>query len=185
MTWRALTVSAPLLVLLLVAPRAAAADPKPSATAAPVLQVRGEVPRSLGLSAEDLARLPRVSVHSKGHDGRDVEFSGVALAEVLRLAGVPTGAELRGAALAQYAVVNGADGYRAVFSLPELSRDFTDVVVLLADRRDGKPLASPEGPLRLVVPGDKRQARWVRQVVSLTVGSAPAAVPDPAPRPDR
>jgi DMSO/TMAO reductase YedYZ molybdopterin-dependent catalytic subunit len=161
------------LVLQLAAP-VASADSTPSATTAAVLEVTGEVPHPLRLSAEDLERLPRASVHTKDHEGRDVAYSGVALAEVLRLAGVPTGAELKGAALAKYAVVGAADGYRAVFALPELSPDFTDVVVLLADRRDGKPLSSSEGPLRLVVPGDKRQARWVRQVVSLTVRSAPA-----------
>ena len=36
-------------------------------------------------------------------------------------------------------------------------------VVLLADHRDGQPLSTAEGPLRLVVPDEKRHARWVRQ----------------------
>ena len=184
MSWQALTLSTPLLVLQLAAP-VASVDPKPSAAAGSALQVAGEVPQSLRLSLDDLARLPRTSVHTKGHDGEDVEFSGVALAEVLRRAGVPTGAELKGAALAEYVMVSAMDGYRAVFALPELSPDFTDVVVLLADRRNGKPLSSSEGPLRLVVPGDKRQARWVRQVVSLIVRSAPADDPRAVSRPDR
>jgi hypothetical protein len=38
--------------------------------------------------------------------------------------------------------------------------------------RDGKPLSETEGPLRIVVPHDKRQARWVRQVTSLTICQA-------------
>jgi DMSO/TMAO reductase YedYZ molybdopterin-dependent catalytic subunit len=109
--------------------------------------------------------------------------SGVTLVEVLRLAGAPTGGELKGAALAKYVVVSAADGYRAVFSLAEVSPALTDAVVLLADRRNGKPLAPSEGSCRLVVPGDKRQARWVRQVVGLTVHGAPADPPDAAPRP--
>jgi hypothetical protein len=46
-------------------------------------------------------------------------------------------------------------------------------VILLADRRDGQPLAAAEGPLRLVVPDEKRHARWVRQVRSCTVRRAP------------
>jgi DMSO/TMAO reductase YedYZ molybdopterin-dependent catalytic subunit len=177
----ALTLTAPLLALQLAAP-VAALDPRPPATAPAALQVAGEVPHSLRLSPEDLARLPRTSVHAKDHDGREVEFSGVTLAEVLRLAGAPAGAELKGAALAKYVVVSAADGYRVVFALPELSPDFTDAVVLLADHRDGKPLTAAEGPLRLVLPGEKRQARWVRQVVSLVVHSSPPDRPDAVPR---
>jgi len=177
----ALTLSAPLLALQLAAP-VAALDPRPPATAPAALEVAGEVPHSRRLSAEDLARLPRTSVHTRDHDGREVDFSGVTLAEVLKLAGAPAGAELKGAALAKYVVVGAADGYRVVFALPELSPDFTDAVVLLADHRDGKPLAAAEGPLRLVVAGEKRQARWVRQVVSLMVHSSPPDHPDAVPR---
>jgi hypothetical protein len=48
----------------------------------------------------------------------------------------------------------------------------TERVVLLADRRDGKTLSATEGPLRVVVPDEKRQGRWVRQVITLTVRRA-------------
>jgi hypothetical protein len=84
---------------------------------------------------------------------------------------------LRGQEMSKYLLVQAAGGYRAVFSLAELSPRFTDAVVLLADRRDGQALAEPEGPLRLVVPHDKRPARWVRQVIRLTVKDAAAAAP--------
>jgi hypothetical protein len=40
----------------------------------------------------------------------------------------------------------------------------TERVDLFADLRDGKFLPAAEGPLRVIVPGEKRQARWVRQV---------------------
>ena len=49
----------------------------------------------------------------------------------------------------RYLVVEAADGYRAVFALPELDPAFSDRVILLADRRDGKPLDGKEGPLRV------------------------------------
>ena len=51
-----------------------------------------------------------------------------------------------------YLLVEAADDYRVVFALPELDPAFTERVILLADRRDGQPLAAAEGPLRLVVP---------------------------------
>ncbi len=94
------------------------------------------------------------------------------LIEVVSRAGVPTGAELRGPGVALYVVVEAADGYRAVFALPELDPAFTDRVILLADRRDGRPLSDREGPLQVIVPGEKKHARWVRQVVRLAIGRA-------------
>jgi hypothetical protein len=39
--------------------------------------------------------------------------------------------------------------------------------IILAGKRDGKPLDPKEGPFRIVAPGDKRGARWVRQVMTL------------------
>ena len=59
-----------------------------------------------------------------------------------------------------------------VFTLPELDSLFTDKVVLLADRRNGKPLSEKEGPVRIVVPDEKRQARWIRQVKSIAARDA-------------
>jgi hypothetical protein len=82
------------------------------------------------------------------------------------------GEGLRGKSLALFLIVDATDSYRAVFALPELDHAFTERVVLLADRRDGKALSAAEGPLRIVVPDEKRQARWVRQVTALNVRRA-------------
>ena len=126
----------------------------------------------------------------KDHKGVDAEFEGVPLVDVLRKAGARVDEKLRGGALADYLVVEASDGYRAVFALAELDPAFADRVILLADRRDGHPLAATEGPLRIVVPGEKKQARWVRQVNALTIrraptGPVPVPVPTSAPRDDR
>lgn len=142
-------------------------------TAKPVLlTIGGEVANPVKLTAEDLQKLPRRSVRAKDHDGKDTSFEGVDLSEVLKLAGVKSGEQLRGKELALFLVAEAADGYRAVFALPELDRAFTDRVIILADKRDEKPLTEKEGPLRIVVPDEKRQARWVRQVISLNVRRA-------------
>jgi hypothetical protein len=90
--------------------------------------------------------------------------------ELLKAAGMKLGTELRGPALGNCLVVEASDGYRVVFALPELDPTFTDQVVLLADRRRGKPLAAKEGDLRVIVPWDKHTSRWVRQVVALKIG---------------
>jgi hypothetical protein len=47
--------------------------------------------------------------------------------------------------------------------LSEQDPELTDRVILLADAKDGQPLAPNEGPFRIIVPGEKRAARWVRQ----------------------
>jgi DMSO/TMAO reductase YedYZ molybdopterin-dependent catalytic subunit len=130
------------------------------------------VERELKLGANDLAKLPRRSVRAKDHGGAEATFEGVALVDILQLAGVKFGDGLRGKNLALYLVVEGSDGYRAVFTLPELDPAYNDRVVLIADRRDGTKFSDAEGPLRIIVPGEKRQSRWVRQVASLIIKRA-------------
>ncbi len=138
-----------------------------------VLEVGGEVERPLKLTAADLAGMTRQSVRAKDSKGIESTWEGVAVIDLLRKAGARVDEKLRGGAMVDYLVVEASDGYRAVFALADLDPAFTDRVTLLADRRDGHPMADPEGPLRVVVPGEKKHARWVRMVNRLTVRRAP------------
>lgn len=146
---------------------------QPALSSVPVeetgLNISGEVGRPLKLTQADLAKLLRHTERAKDHDGVEAAFAGVALVDVLRLAGVTLGEQLRGKTLTTYLLVKAADGYQVVFALAELDPGFTDRVIFLADRRDGQPLSTAEGPFRIIVPGEKRHARWVRQVTTLTV----------------
>ncbi|WP_165067370.1 molybdopterin-dependent oxidoreductase [Paludisphaera rhizosphaerae] len=143
------------------------------------LRVSGQVDTPVRLSATELAGMPRAKVQAADRGGVSAEYEGVPLVEILRKAGAPLGEKGRGGkATACYVVVEASDGYRAVFALAELDPDVSDKLVLLADRRDGRPMAEPVGPLRLIVPGDKRPARWVRMVESIAVQQA-AAVETP------
>jgi DMSO/TMAO reductase YedYZ molybdopterin-dependent catalytic subunit len=137
-----------------------------------VLSVEGNVPHPLKLTAQDYTRLPRRTVRGTDRDGKEAEFEGVPVIELLKAAGVELGPGHGGPALVSYLVVEASDGYRAVFALPELDPALTDRVILLADRRDGKPLGLSEGPRRMIVPGEKRHSRWVRQVIAIKVGKA-------------
>jgi DMSO/TMAO reductase YedYZ molybdopterin-dependent catalytic subunit len=69
-------------------------------------------------------------------------------------------------------VAEASDGYRTAFSLAELDPDFAAESVLVADTVDGKALGPDQGPLRLIVPGDKRQGRWVRLLKIISVVNA-------------
>jgi DMSO/TMAO reductase YedYZ molybdopterin-dependent catalytic subunit len=157
---------------LLFAVAASAAD-GPDAAGTASVRVGGEVATALRLDAAALRKLPRKALEADEH-GQRARFDGVPLADVLRAAGVPLGEKLRGGNLALYVRVGASDGYRTVYSLAELDPALHEDVVLLADRRDGRALDAKEGPFRLVAPGDRRPARWVRQVVAIDVLAAPS-----------
>jgi hypothetical protein len=141
-----------------------------AAAAVPVLTINGAVGKPLELSAGDLKGLPRKMVTVVNpHDKKTETYEGVRLQTLLLNAGAPQGHDLRGAAMAAYLLAEGSDGYRVLFSLAELDADFSDAQVLVADTLDGAPLGANVGPLRLVVPQDKRPARWVRMLRTLTV----------------
>jgi len=133
-----------------------------------VLQVKGHVAIGLSLSLEDLAGMPHYEAEATIH-GRTVAYRGISLGELLELAEVPEGGDL----LRTIVFARAPDGYEVVFALAELSGDFNDRTVLIADRRDGEPLPPEEGPLRLVVPWEKRGARSVRQVSEIEVRVLP------------
>jgi hypothetical protein len=157
----------------LVATAGLCSEPGPQSPAAgAILRVEGDVAHPLALSRAELRQLARQTVAARAHDGKESRYEGVPVAELLRKAGVPTGKELRGKALTLHVIVEAADGYRVLFALPELDPAFSDRMILLADMRDGGELSSKEGPLQIVVPGEKRHARWVRQVIRLRIGQS-------------
>ncbi|MBX3282468.1 MAG: molybdopterin-dependent oxidoreductase [Acidobacteria bacterium] len=124
--------------------------------------------KTITVTRAELTKLGRISLSLKDH-GADANFEGVPLFEVLKLAGVEFGESLRGKRLTTFLLVEAADGYRVVIALPELDSSFTDKRVILADKRDGKPLTAKSGPWQIVVEGDKRAGRWVRQVIKLRI----------------
>ena len=134
-----------------------------------VLTVSGEVTKPLTLQAADLAAMPHVDVTAPERDGKEHRYAGIPLIELLKLAGATVGGDLKGRNLTKFVVVKAADNYEVVFALPELDPDFATRTVLLADRVDGETLASGVGPYRVVVPGEKKPARWVRNVTSIEI----------------
>ena len=91
------------------------------------------------------------------------------LQAILAKAGIPIGHGLRGKALAAYVLASAKDGYQMIFSLGELDPDFGNAHILVGDKRNGEPLFGYQGPLRLVVGGDKHGARSVRMLEKLEV----------------
>lgn len=141
--------------------------PQPSAPA--ILNVIGDVSSPLQLKADDLMKMPRETVSVKEEDGSSIQYEGVPLREVLARAGAPLGKNLRGKALTTYVLAKAHDDYAVLFALAEVDAAFGNESILVADKRDGKPLFGYQGPFRLVCPNDKAGARSVRMLETLEV----------------
>lgn len=151
-----------LVVLLAFLLPAAAQDEK---FAVEVVGVGGQ---PFTLTPENLSGLAPVEMEvtfetSKGPStGR---YRGMLLWDVFQANHAFDGLE-RNAELRKTFAVRGRDGYIIAFSVGEIHPDFGNLRMILADQVDGKPL---EGGYRLVVPGDRRGARNVREVVEIAV----------------
>jgi len=138
------------------------------------ITILGDVKTPLTLTAADLKKMDRVTLPvNNPHTHKEEVYEGVPLSALLEKAGVPHGDEMRGPWMASYLRVDAADGYRVVYSLAELDSAFLDSGVILADAMDSAPLGPGEGPFKIVAPHDKRPARWIRMVKSLTVVRLP------------
>ena len=141
---------------------------KPAPPAGPLEIKFGD--KSATWTPATLATLPHVtvSVHNE-HTNAEETYSGVPLIALLTPLGVtdkPHGKDLR-----LYLVAAGSDGYEAVYSIGEVTPDVHDATVIVADTKNGKPLTG-DGPLKLISTGEKRPARWVRNLVAIKVQAA-------------
>jgi DMSO/TMAO reductase YedYZ molybdopterin-dependent catalytic subunit len=135
----------------------------------PHVSVTGEVLKPLHLSLEDLKQMKAHEVKTKDMQGAEHTFKGVRLVDILDSAGVTLGKELRGENLTKSLLLTAADGYQVTYALAEIDPEFTRGMILLAYEVDGQPLPSGDGPFRIIAPGDKRPARWIRELTSIKV----------------
>lgn len=135
------------------------------------LTIEAEGGKQIILAKSDIESLTHVKLTvPASHDAATpVTYEGVTLKSLLEKAGVEFGHSLRGNRMASCLLVEAADGYRVAIALPEIDSDFTDKQVVLAFSQNGKPLDAKEGPYRIVIPDEKRMARWVKQVTTLKI----------------
>ena len=120
-------------------------------------------------------KLPQKKMEAKDpHSGVTSVYEGVLLSDLVRAAGAPLGEELRGPLLAGYVLAEAKDGYRVVYSIGEVDPDTGNAQILVANKKNGEPLSATEGPYRFVLPQDKRGARWIRQVLRVSLHQLPA-----------
>ena len=138
----------------------------------PALIVRG-AGTSKTLTLADLRRLPSQKIRATPEHRQTADYECVSVATLLASTGASPEKSLRGKRLSEYLLVRASDGYQAVFALPEFDPEFNDRPLWLCYHEDGKPMPAEEGPLRLLVPGEKRGARWVRKVTEFSVEKQP------------
>ncbi len=137
--------------------------------ATPFLAV-GTATTNLILTVDDFAALHHTQFQAfDPHDKKMHQFAGVAASEVLARADAPSGEKLRGQALRQIVIFRARDAYAVSFSLADFDAAYSDRTIFLADKEDGAPLSDTAGPLRLIIPGDKRAARWERMVTRIEI----------------
>jgi molybdate transport system substrate-binding protein len=132
-----------------------------------LIQVAGAPARAI--SPERIAALPRLTQRvgfMTGHGEQQNEWSGPLLWDVLVDSGAVDPA--KPADQVHLAIrVTGADGYTAVVALAEIAPQFAGRPIQIADRMNGAAL--PQQALRLIVPGDRRGGRSVRDVVRIDI----------------
>jgi hypothetical protein len=125
--------------------------------------------KTLNFTPEEFAALPHKSVAVfNAHSKTNETYSGVVLADLLGKAGVPLGESVRGKLFMIGVIAEGTDHYSVLYSLAEVDPAIHTGDVIVADSVDGKKLGT-DGAFRMVSSEDRRPARWVRNLTSISV----------------
>jgi len=141
---------------------------KPAVPAGPLRISFGD--KSAEWTAATLAPLPHKTVSLWNEHAKACQtYTGVPLIDLLKPLGVPE--KPHGKDFRLYLVAEGSDGYQVVYSVGEVTPDVHDGTILVADTLDGKRITD-SGPLQLIATGEKRPARWVRNLTAIRVRTA-------------
>lgn len=150
--------------------------------------IGGEVATPTTVDRDALDALPPVTrsvTYSSGGNSVTREFTGVSLWDLLLTAGPLTDPAIHNDILSKLVLVTGTDGYSVILALGELNPAFGDpdrlAMVAFADENGD---LTGDGFARIVLPGDDAGGRFVSNLASMTVFSAPSSftvIPLPAP----
>lgn len=122
---------------------------------------------SVPLTAETLAAMPVQDADTKHLSSKGAQtghYKGVLLWDLIAAETVLDD-DVK-AALRHTVLVTAADDHQVVFSIGEIAPDFGNSPVMVGFELDGAPIADG---LRMVSPGDRRGARYVKNVVAIEV----------------
>lgn len=147
-----------------VAMAASVTGPALAQVPAPTVTLAGTEDGVVTLTPAALAKMPVREqdirfTSSKGEEKG--HYAGVLLWDILAThSGIDTDIK---PALRRTILVTASDGHQVAYSVGEIAPDFGNTPVMLSFERDGAALDG----LRMVVPGDTRGARNIRNVVSI------------------
>ena len=142
------------------------------------LTITGLDGKSITLTPDAIGAMPHktVSVYNS-HTKANEKYSGVPLSDLLSRAGVPQGEKVHGKLFMTAVVAEGTDKYGVLYALAEVDPTIHTGDVIVADAVDGQKLGK-DGMFKLVSTEEKRPARWVRNLVGISVIAV-----NPAPGP--
>jgi hypothetical protein len=125
------------------------------------------------LTVADLEAMSQTTlkVHNE-HTKKDETYSGVLLSELLTKYGAAFDKAGEKKIFHSYVRAEGTDNYFVLYSGTEVEDSIHDAQVIVATKMDGKPLGD-DGQIKLVASGEKRPARWVRNLSALTLVTVP------------
>ena len=124
--------------------------------------------KSVTLTVADLQAMPQrtVTVHN-GHNNMDESYTGVGVDDLLKKYGVTMEGPGAQQVYHSYVKAAGTDKYSVLYSASELQSGLHTGDSIVALSVNGKPLGA-DGEFKMVVAGEKKPARWVRNLSSLT-----------------
>lgn len=133
------------------------------------LSVSGAVKAPHSFTLAELQKMPWTTVEASfqtEHGTCHGTWLGVSLWTLLDQSGGLNAPEKE--SLRHWLVVTGRDGYAVVLSVGEIDSAVGHAAAVVAWSEDGKPFDPTHG-LRLILPGDRKGGRDVRDVVSIEV----------------
>ena len=133
------------------------------------LKIQGIDGKSITLTPEEFAALPHKTVSVfNSHSKTSEKYSGVPLTDLLARVGVPLGEQVKGKLFLTGVVAEGTDNYDVLYALAEVDPSIHAGDVIVADSVDDHKLEK-DGAFKMVSTEEKRPARWVRNLASITV----------------
>lgn len=128
------------------------------------ITITGRVEQPATYPVRGLTTMPAVQVQGTVEDGALSTFVGTLLWPLIAAA-KPIDETERGSYLQHVLFARGADGDAVAIAIAEIDPGFEGKPVVIAYKQDGALLPVP----RLVVPGDRRSGRNVRDLVAVEV----------------
>lgn len=125
--------------------------------------------KTVALSMADLQAMPQRSlrVHN-GHNNQDETYTGVGLDDLLAKYGISLANGGAHKVFHSYLKAEGTDKYWVLYSASEVIPELHTWDAIVAVTIDGHPIQA-DGEFKMVAGGERRPARWVSNLSSLTV----------------